>query len=292
MRNIFFMAAMLCGTVLSISCSKSGSTPNNPQPPLTNLNKISENTVPNSPYKVATYIATDSIVVGYNPFYITIKDTTKNSFVSNATVVLAPLMTDPTVIENGVPHHHSGPTEQPTYSDSAKAYKAAFIPLHAASFAYLPQGYKGWRMRIIVNVNGTQYDTVKYDFATKVAKTGTKFFTSVAGNDGSNYYLALVNPQQAKQTNGILPFEVAFYKTLDHSLTFQPVTDLTIDNFYPYMPDMGHSSPNNVTPKSLGNGHYVGAVNFTMGGHWTLNFLKIQQNGKQLIDSTALEVAF
>ncbi|WP_447641913.1 MULTISPECIES: FixH family protein [Chitinophagaceae] len=291
MRNIFFMAVMLCGIVLAISCSKNDSTPNVTQP-LTNLNKISENTIPNSPYKITSYIETDSIIVGYNPIYFTIKDTTQNIYITNATVALAPLMTDPTTVVNGIVHHHSGPTEQPAFSDSAQAYKGAFIPLHYAQYEYTALGYKGWRMRIVTTINGIQYDTVKYDFATKIVKTGTKFFTSVAGNDGTTYYLGLVSPQQSKQTNGIQTLEMAFYKSLDQNMTFLPVSDLSIDNFYPYMPDMGHSSPNNVIPTSVGKGHYVGAVNFTMGGHWTLNFTKIQENGKQIIDSTALEVAF
>ena len=291
MRNIFFMAAMLCGIVLSVSCSKNENT-SNPIQPLADLVKISDTAIPNSPYKIASYITTDSVIVGYNPIFFTIKDTAKGTYVNNATVVLAPLMTNPLEVVNGVVHHHSGPTEQPSFSDSAQAYKGAFIPLHASTATYLSAGYKGWRMRIAVTVNGTQYDSVKYDFSTKSTKTGTKFFTSVAGNDGLTYYMALVNPQQAKQTNGLQSLEIAFYKSLDGNMTFQPISDLTIGNFYPYMPDMGHSSPNNVVPASIGKGHYAGTVNFTMGGHWTLNFTKIQENGQQTIDSTALEVAF
>lgn len=286
MRNIFFMAAMLCGLVLSYSCSKNDSSPTKIQP-LTTLTKISENNIGNSPYKVATYITTDSIIVGYNPIYFLIKDTTTGDYVNNASIVLAPLMT-----EAGSTHRHSGPTEQPTYSDSAVAYKGALIPLHGSTATYSSLGFTGWRMRMAITINGTQYDSVKYDFSTKSIKTGTKFFTSVAGDDGLTYYFALVNPQQAKQANGTQSLEVAFYQSSDGNITFSPINDFTIGNFYPYMPDMGHSSPNNITPVSVGNGHYIGAVNFTMGGHWTLNFTKIQKSNTQVIDSTALEVAF
>ncbi|PZP52114.1 MAG: hypothetical protein DI598_01485 [Pseudopedobacter saltans] len=286
MRNIFVMAAMLCGIVLSTSCSKSDNSPVNIQP-LSNLTKISENKIPNSPYTIATFLTTDSIIVGYNPLYFTIQDTSTRNYVNNANIVLAPLMT-----EAGSTHHHSGPTEQPSYSDSARAYKGAFIPLHGAIATYGSLGFTGWRMRMSITINGAQYDSVKYDFSTKTIKTGTKFVTSVAGNDGLTYYFALINPQQSSQANGIQNLEVAFYNSADGNITFNPINDLVIGNFYPYMPDMGHSSPNNITPTSIGNGHYKGVVNFTMGGHWTLNFTKIQKNNVQVIDSTALEVAF
>ncbi|MFT4204119.1 MAG: FixH family protein [Chitinophagaceae bacterium] len=291
MRNIFFMAAMLCGIVLSVSCSKNDSTTSTVQT-LSNLTTFNESSIPNSPYIITTYIETDSLIVGYNPIFFTIKDTTSNTFVNNASIVLAPLMTNPTNIENGVAHRHSGPTEQAVFSDSMQAYMGAFIPLHGSTSEYTSAGYKGWRMRMAITVNSEQYDSVKYDFSTKSTKPGTKFFTSVAGNDGQTYYIALVSPQQASQTNGLQSLEIAFYKSLDHNITFQTVSDFTIGNFYPYMPDMGHSSTSNVIPTSIGNGHYTGTVNFTMGGYWTLNFTKIQENNVQIIDSTALEVAF
>ena len=286
MRYTTIMAAMLCTILLFASCSKNDSTPTN-KPPLSGLTTISENIIGKSSYKITTYITTDSVIVGYNPVYFSIKDTSTGNYIQNANIVIAPLMT-----AAGSTHRHSGPCEQPAFSDSMQAYKGAFIPLHGATATYNNIGFTGWRMRLAVTINGTQYDSVKYDFSTKSIKTGTKFFTSTAGNDGQTYYLALINPQQSKQANGLQSLEIAFYKSTDGNNTFQPINDFSIQNFYPYMPDMGHSSPNNVTPTLIGNGHYKGTVNFTMGGHWTLNFLKIQQNSRQIIDSTALEVAF
>lgn len=47
--------------------------------------------------------------------------------------------------------------------------------------------------------------------------------------------------------------------------------DLTLE-IKPWMASMGHGSPNNENPKSIGKGYYKGKVNFTMTGDWEINY--------------------
>lgn len=282
-----YIAFLLFLLSLSYSCSKSDTGIGNPV--IDNGKKFSENIIPHSPYKLTVYLPTDSIVVGYNPLQVTITDTITGNKIKDATIVIVPVMT-----ANKGAHIHSGPVEQPVFSDSLDAYIAAFIPIHGSASSYDPVdgSYTGWRLKYVVTVNGNTYDTLQYDIATKTPKTGTQFLTSVAGNDGNTYYLALVHPQPSVQTVGIQDVEIGIFLGQNHSMDFATVTDLGITHFYPYMPDMGHSSPNNTTPVSIGKGHYRGKVNFTMGGTWDLIFTGINQGSSSLIDSTALQVAF
>ncbi len=45
--------------------------------------------------------------------------------------------------------------------------------------------------------------------------------------------------------------------------------DLTLE-ITPFMPTMGHGSPGNENPVPVGNGHYLGTVNLSMAGPWTV----------------------
>jgi len=49
----------------------------------------------------------------------------------------------------------------------------------------------------------------------------------------------------------------------------------------PWMESMGHGSPNNVNPISIGGGYYKGNVNFTMSGEWYV-YDSIRYNGTVL----------
>ena len=65
-------------------------------------------------------------------------------------------------------------------------------------------------------------------------------------------------------------FEITIYKEINGS-GFTPDSNYTVQ-INPIMPSMyDMTSPNDVNPVYSGNGHYVGKVNFTMGGAWQIN---------------------
>ena len=68
----------------------------------------------------------------------------------------------------------------------------------------------------------------------------------------------------------------------------QPLDDLTLE-ITPEMPTMGHGSPGNVNPTPQGNGHYLGTVNFTMAGPWTVTV--VAKRGETVLGETVFEFA-
>ena len=86
---------------------------------------------------------------------------------------------------------------------------------------------------------------------------------------------------------GKQPFEVLAFRKQDMS-TETPLDDLTLQ-ITPEMPTMGHGSPGNVNPTSQGNGHYLGTVNFTMSGPWTVTV--VAKRGQTVLGNVVFEFA-
>ncbi|MBK8881190.1 MAG: FixH family protein [Bacteroidales bacterium] len=70
-----------------------------------------------------------------------------------------------------------------------------------------------------------------------------------------------------------------------------PSDDTYTIEITPEMPSMGHGSPNNVNPSSIGNGHYKGKVNFTMTGEWRVNVL-VKKDGADVSQNLFFTVTF
>lgn len=85
--------------------------------------------------------------------------------------------------------------------------------------------------------------------------------------EDTRYYVTWIAP--VRPSTGDAPFELAIYRQTEDA--FVPVEDAVLD-LYPYM-DMGagegHSTPYEA-PVAIGDGHYVGSVNFIMSGGWDM----------------------
>jgi hypothetical protein len=104
-------------------------------------------------------------------------------------------------------------------------------------------------------------------------------FTSMADNT-TTFFVGFIPP--AKPVVGMNDFEFVVYKK--QSMMMFPADSSLTAMFNPVMPAMGHSSPNNVQPTHIGNGHYKGKVYFTMTGLWQLNM--VFNSGAAVADST------
>lgn len=96
--------------------------------------------------------------------------------------------------------------------------------------------------------------------------TASKLHGSFMGPDEMKIFLSVVQPL----TPGVgrQPFEI--YAMQKRGMFDWPaMNDLTLE-ITPEMPTMGHGSPGNENPVSQGNGLYLGQVNFTMEGPWTV----------------------
>ena len=116
--------------------------------------------------------------------------------------------------------------------------------------------------------------------------TPAKLSGSFVGTDESKIFLMAVQPG-TQPLVGKQPFEV-FAMTKRGMMDWPPVDDLTLE-ITPEMPTMGHGSPGNVNPTPQGNGHYLGTVNFTMAGPWTVTV--VAKRGETVLGETVFEFA-
>lgn len=250
-----------------------------PADPAAAYQNIGSFTLTGTTDRVDVYRAYDSLFVGYNTFYFKITDTAMGKLIPNATITISPVM-------NMGMMQHSCPTDQPVYLDSMQLYKAG-ISFLMSSTGYTVMGM-GWTIPMSIKLNGQSYnDTLPVMI--KDAGTGKQFIRSAVASDGNTYYVVLVHPWQGEQVVGMNNLEVAVYKK-NSMFDFPAVDNLSL-SFVPTMPSMGHSSPNNINPTGIGNGHYAGKVNFTMTGDWQLDFT-LSQGGTQLATDVNIELLF
>ena len=94
----------------------------------------------------------------------------------------------------------------------------------------------------------------------------SKLSGSFVTPDERKIFLTVVEP--IAPGVGAQPIEIFAYEKV--SMTEWPPLDNLTLAIEPEMPTMGHGSPNNEDPVSVGNGHYAGVVNFSMAGPWTV----------------------
>ncbi|HSN77392.1 MAG TPA: FixH family protein [Anaerolineae bacterium] len=99
-----------------------------------------------------------------------------------------------------------------------------------------------------------------------VEVTASKLYGSFVGPEEMKIFLSVVEP--TTPVVGRQPFEV--YVMQKRGMFDWPTLDELTLEITPEMPTMGHGSPGNENPVALGNGHYLGQINFSMSGPWTV----------------------
>jgi hypothetical protein len=115
--------------------------------------------------------------------------------------------------------------------------------------------------------------------------TASKLHGSFMGPDETKVFISAVQP--VSPTVGRQPFEV-YVMEKRGMFDWPTLDDLTLE-ITPEMPTMGHGSPGNVNPTSQGNGHYLGTVNFTMSGPWTVTV--VAKVGEEVLGEVVFEYA-
>jgi len=248
-----------------VSCNN-----NDPVTPITsNYIKVAEAISTNSSFKVEMY-SQDSLFVGYNNLYFKISDNITGISINQAALVLHPLMDMGTF-------KHSCPVENPTGNLPANGYYAGVI-------IFSMPGVNSWSIGVDISANGKTETSLLS--LTKVS--GTNPVRKIVVIDSvmnagiltqTKYPISLVMPAAWKV--GINTFEITVNMMQD-MMNFPVCSDLTVE-ITPEMPSMGHGSPNNVNPVYVGNGHYVGSVNFTMTGDWRIHM--VIKKGTRIISS-------
>lgn len=111
----------------------------------------------------------------------------------------------------------------------------------------------------------------------------SKLHGSFMGPDEMKIFLSVVQPTQPMV--GRQPFEI--YAMQKRGMFDWPtLDDLTLE-ITPWMPTMDHGSPGNENPVAQGDGRYLGAVNFSMAGPWTVTV--VAKDGETVLGEVAFE---
>ena len=271
---IKIITSLIVISTLFVSCNND--EPNN-QNQIKYL-KMAEAVSNGSIFNVEFY-ATDSLFVGYNNVYFKITNKSTGLAVSHATILLHPLM-------NMGTSSHACPSEDPGDSLTSDGYfKGAIL--------FSMVGTNSWSLSVDVTANG-KTETVLFPLDKVKSTNPVKkivVIDSLSTGSGTwtitKYPVTLIETADWKVGNN--PFEITIH-TMASMMSFPCCSDMTIE-ITPEMPSMGHGSPNNVNPVSIGKGHYLGTVNFTMTGAWRIN-LVIKKDGRTLGSKNYFDIAF
>lgn len=161
---------------------------------------------------------------------------------------------------------HSAPFEQnsTTTSDGQVSFDVVFImPGTDMAKWTIPVSFK--------NSSGKEFQV---ELPIKVTEPTTSSLYQFLDSAQKVHFVSLLNGGNFKL--GENPIEFTVHSRMD-MMNFPSVEDLEIQ-IEPWMPTMGHGSPNNVDPVHVKDGHYKGKVNFTMTGLWHIK-VRIKKNG-------------
>ena len=249
----------------------------NVTPATSGLVKIAEAVTTGSSFKVAMY-ANDSAFVGYNKVYIQLTDISTGKSISQAGLVFHPLMDMGTT-------QHACPSENPTGLTNTNG-------LFEGAVLFSMGGVNMWSVSVDVTANN-KTETVKLAIPKVNALNPVQKIVVIDSvmNNGvltqTKYPLSIVKTSDWKV--GMNKFEITIHLQQD-MMTFPANNDFSVQ-ITPEMPSMGHGSPNNVNPVNMGNGHYVGSVNFTMTGMWRIHLL-IQKNNRVVSNYSYFDIIF
>lgn len=273
----FFSAAVcvLLSAAIITGCSSDDSpqSPNPPAPVPLNLVKIDSGSAAGAKAIVALYAAS-SLKTGYNELYAAVYDSATGAAITDAHVSFMPMMDMGTMV-------HSAPYENPGSAVvNGKWFRGAVVFIMPSS------GMMGWTVEVHVHNHsapGEPEGMAEFNDLS-VSDNGTKYKT-IGTADGSRLYLSYIEP--ASPVVGINDLEFTVHKR--NTMMSYPADSSYTTTIYPWMPSMGHSSPNNVNPAHYKAGHYKGKVNFTMTGDWQIK-VYLQKNGQT--DSTYFDLIF
>lgn len=264
MKKIFM--GVLMSALVFTSCKKEEVEPEDPTVTPTPAALVEIASATNTANQtVKLFSESGTLTTGYTNIYVTVTDDQGNS-VENALVEFAPLMQMTSMA-------HACPVEQPAFNATTGKYKGALVFIMSSM---------GGDWTLDVSVDG-----VPVTFDLNVEESATKVVGSYMGSDGVTYFISLLRPTNWQV--GMNDFEVLIHKR-ESMMSFPADDDFTID-MDPEMMSMGHGSPNNVSPVSIGNGHYNGDVNFTMTGDWRMH-MALSKAGVEIHPDAYLEIVF
>jgi len=267
---------LLAIALFATSCKKEETNPGTPvDDPLSEYVLISETSAATLDCTVKVY-AQEALFVGYNYILVQVKDNATGEILDNPNMMFMPVME----MNSGM--MHACPLEQPTYNTSLQVMEGTI------TFVMPSMGQGKWNLGLkLKNTAGTEED-INIDVDV-MQKAESQLFSFVsAHNPNQSVFVALVNPRMPQI--GINDFEVVVYER--QSMMSWPALEMLNIEIDPEMPTMGHGSPNNVNPIDMGEGHYLGKVNFTMSGYWKVNMKFETTTNEMMKDDAFFDITF
>lgn len=264
MKTIFNLLAIAGILVLTFSCKKNTTSPEEVTPIVNQTNdltKIGETYIMGAKAKAIIY-STKPFETGYNIVYVALYDSVDGSILSNGHFDVMPLMSSGSM-------QHGCPVENTEDTVTTNGYfKAAVIFSMAGNSTE-------WSLNLHFHNHKNNLEGIGTIGVNVIAGSPVKFLSTVIPLDSNAaVFISLITP--AAPQVGINDFEIVLHKRTS-MMDFPSINNYSIE-IDPIMLSMGHSSPNNVNPVLTSNGHYAGKVNFTMTGLWRIN-LKLYKNG-------------
>lgn len=212
------------------------------------------------------YSEKPQLEVGYNEFFLTLKDTETDTYLKDVTMDWMPMM-----YMHGMAH--SAPFSTLSNSENPIVYQGFVV------FQMAGNEQEYWELDVSYEINGKLVEkSIPLDIVQPL--DGMVKTQSFVGSDEQNYVLAFVAPQKPQVATNDM--HAVLYKMNDmHNFSMVEDYSIALD---PRMPGMGnHSSPNNKDLEyNAETGLYEGKLSMTMTGYWRLNLQLINADGQVL----------
>lgn len=241
-------------------------------------------------YKISIEALNGTFYKGYNELHLKVIDTQTNQNINDSEVTFLPIMVDSDNNVTSCPHLYT------MIYDAVNGYYSGY-----SVFTHTSSSVENHELYISFTVNNQSY-SVHGEISVQEQTNKNLNMTSFTGNDGEEYYIALISPQKPNVAeNELIAGIYKYNQPVNPSGNFPDPAQFsysTVDGYTllldPRMPEpsMGnHSSPNNQDLTQQSNGLYYGVVNYTMTGNWALNFIMLDQND-QVVKGTEVPTDF
>ncbi|MXN93206.1 hypothetical protein GR160_18410 [Flavobacterium sp. Sd200] len=229
-------------------------------------------------YRISIETLNGTFYKGYNELHLKILNTQTNQNLATENVTFLPVLTNSEGNVSSCPHQYN------LVYDAQNGYYKGY-----SVFAQQSSAAQNWKLYINFADNNPSV-SVNADVMVMEQTNKNLNMTAFTGNDGQQYYIALIAPQRPGVAENDLVAGIYKYNEPEvpagtfpdpSQFSYSEVEGYTL-RLDPRMPEpsMGnHSSPNNRDLTQREDGLYQGVVNYTMTGNWTLNFILLNQNG-------------
>lgn len=286
MNKLLFFLAAVC-TIL-ISCTKDKTDYEAEIDNTSNYNTDFKEvtTIRNSNHNISIEALNGTFYKGYNEVRLKITNGQNGISINPATIAFLPIMSDAKGAKTSCPH------QSELLYQSETTYFTGYVV-----FTHESADNINWELHLSYTAENQKH-RIKKNIVVAKQTNKNRNMTSCIGNDGEQYFIALIAPQRPKAAENelvagiykfnkpILPPTGDFPDPSQFSYSEVKGHTLQLDPRMPE-PSMGnHSSPNNTDLTQQSDGLYHGIVNYTMTGNWTLNFILLNQEGQTLKGTT------